>query len=121
MFQKQKLLIENDLIDSNTIKMLKRGNRYKLFKLKITLPTYDLDRLQIFYQMLEEMPELEICNIKILDYNNDIVNTLFEKSNFKNKQDLFRVIDEDVCPINKNPEPYEYVSKVSSPEYYDMS
>ena len=60
MFRKQTITIGRQRIDDLTIKALKRGNWYKLFKFSITIDGDDKERIEMFYKMLDELPNLEI-------------------------------------------------------------
>ena len=80
-------------IDDVTIKIFKRGDRYKLFKFYFMVNEPHL-KLDSFYKMLDEMPDIEIERIKIdssISYN--ILDTLSKKPMFKSEQDLYRIID----------------------------
>ena len=121
MFEKQTIHIEHNPIDEDTIMMLKRGNRYMLFKLDISIDSQDQDRLDIFYQMLEEMPEFEIFQINVQQCSNEFINALAKKSNFKTKQDLFKVLQTRSNSVIEQSEPHEYLSHVDHPEKHDMS
>ena len=120
MFKKQTIHIKDEPIDRHTITMLKRGNRYKMYKLDITLFNTHQDRLSLFYRILEEMPEFEISKIKILGNNNNLIETLVQKSYFKTKQDLFKVIESKDDSVAQQSEPHEYLSHVYNPEHHDM-
>ena len=76
---------------------------------------------EILYKMLDEMPEFEICKIKLWNSNTDLINTLATKSIFRNKQDLFNKLELCGCKQPENSEQHEYLSKVLNPENYDMS
>ena len=97
MFKKQILHIDDEPIDDNTIKMLKKGDRYKLFKINIELDTTDQKRLKIFYEILDEMPDIEIIRIVIRNSNNEFLKTLAEKTRFKAKKDLFEALQIEDC------------------------
>ena len=90
--------------------MLKRGGKYRLYKLDIGLDLIDLKRLKIFYSMIEDMPELEISKISVKHSNNEFLETLMEKCKFDSKQDLFNVLD--VRTAAYQPEPHEYISEL---------
>ena len=109
MFQKQIILIKNEPIDMYTIKMLKRGNRYKLFKLDIFIDTEEQDRLEVFYQMLDELPHLQICHVKVNYCSNEFIDALIEKSMFETKQDLFKVLEISDSNVAEQFEPHEYL------------
>ena len=80
--EKQIIDFKSHPIDENTIKLLKRGNRYKLFKIVISLNTKKKDRLKIIYQILEAMPKIEIYKIIAYDINNGIINALLQMPAF---------------------------------------
>ena len=122
MFEKQTISIEEDQpIDENTIRILKRGDRYKLFKLDIVVDSDNKDRFGIFCQMLDEMPEFEISMIYVRGDINKLINTLSQKPNFETQQDLFNVLDFHHLDPPKQSEPYEYLRRVQHPEKHDMS
>ena len=121
MFQKQTIHIKSDPIDRDTIMMLKKSNRYKLFKFEINLCSTKIARLKIFTEMIEEMPDLEISEITLWESNNEVVNLLAEKTMFETKQDLFNVLRSFSWTVAKQSEPHEYISWVSTPEIESMS
>ena len=92
-----------------------------MFKLDIDIDVEDQHRLEMFYSMLDEMPELEVCRIKVDRGDNEFINTLAQKSMFKTKQELFKILDYDNLNSPKQPEPHEYLSKVLHLEDQDMS
>ena len=65
MFIKQQIDLHNQRIDELTIKVLKRGDRYKLFKFSILIYGTDKERIKMFYRMLDEMPDLELKSIDL--------------------------------------------------------
>ena len=72
--------IKKERIDMYTMKMLKRGKRYKLFKLDI-----GIGRLMMFYKILDDFPHLEICNITMTGCKNITLDALTNKSMFQTK------------------------------------
>ena len=113
MLQKQTISISNDqLIDEKTIATLKRGDRYKLFKLSIFIDFENKSRTEMIYRMLDEMPEFEICKISVTNGENELINALATKSMFKTKQDLFKILEFSNNDRSKQSEPYEYLSRV---------
>ena len=121
MFQKQTMLINNEPISIQTISMLKRNSKYKLFKFDFEIDTLKDKRLQVFYQMLDELPELEICHIKVLNSSNTFITALAEKPMFETKQDLFKILESNDESVAEQPEPHEYLSAVYFPYKHDMS
>ena len=122
MFEKQVIYLKYDQpIDEKTIEALKRGDRYKLFKLDIENYNNDEDRLQVFYKMLDEMPDLEISMIHVWQSDKELINTLAQKPIFRAKQNLFKVLDSEFSDIPERSEPYEYLLKVRYPQYHDMN
>ena len=94
MFMKQTINIKFDQpIDDKTIEVLKRGNRYKLFKLDIVVDSDNKDRFEIFCQMLDKMPGFEISMIYVRGDINRLISTLSKKPNFATQQDLYNVLD----------------------------
>ena len=120
MFKKQTIHIVDQPIDTYTIKMLKKGERYKLFKLDIEIDAEDPDRLEVFYQMLDELPHLEICRISVKYCNNELLDTLVGRSMFETKQDLFKVLETSDKHVAGQSEPHEYLSTVYNPREHDM-
>ena len=125
MLEKQIIHIDSfQKVDERTIEALKRGERYKLFKLDFEVDYFDKNRLEILYRILDEIPELEIFKICSSCRLNQFINELAEKSNFKTKQDFFKVLDFKNYGHTDPPgqsEPYEYLNKVLYPEDHDMS
>ena len=112
---------KNQPIDEKTIATLKRGDRYKLFKYSITIDAKNQVRLEMFYRILDEMPELEICEIVVGNGDNDVINTLAANSMFNTKQDLFNILEFYIEDQNQQSEPCEYVTYINYSEKYDMS
>ena len=121
MLNKQIIHIGMKPIDDKTIEALKRGDKYKLFKLDIQINYEDKDRLQIFYRMLEELPEFEIYNIGVLYGDNKFIYKLGENPIFKNYQYLLKVLNMNDTGVHINNEPYEYLRNVIYPEKHNMS
>ena len=121
MFEKQIIHLEDQHLNTKTIEVLKRGDKYKLFKLNIQIDIDEHDRLGVFYTMLDEMPEFEVHLISARNYNDDFIDTLAQKPIFKTKRDLFRVLDFSDSDPPMQFEPYEYLLQVKSPEEHDMS
>ena len=121
IFQKQIILIQKEPIDIYTIKMLKKNNRYKLFKLDISIDTQEQDRLKVFYQMLDELPEIEISSVQVDNCNNEFIDAVASKPMFKTKQDLYKVLEISDRSAAKQSKPHEYLSNVYDPEKHDMS
>ena len=121
MFEKQIIHIDNRPIDEKTIEVLRRGDRYKLFKLEIGIDAKEQNGIEVLYEMLDEMQELEIYMIHVKHCNNEIVDTLAQKPIFKKKQDLFKVLDLGTSDAPERSEPYEYLQSVYHPEKHKMS
>ena len=47
-------------VDLNTVNVLRNGDRYKLFKFILKVDFRNTDELDVIYNMLDQMPELEI-------------------------------------------------------------
>ena len=73
MFIKQTIDLFKHRIDENSIKALWRGNRYKQYKFSMSIDNEMPYQVKMINQMLDEMPELEIDQIKIV---NEINSTL---------------------------------------------
>ena len=115
------MLINNEPIDKHTINMLKRNSKYKLFKFNFEIDTLKKNRLQVFYQMLDKLPELEISHIKVHNSSNTFIDTLAEKPMFETKQDLFKVLESNDESVAEQSEPHEYLSTVKFPYKHDMN
>ena len=121
MFTKQTIFIEHQRIDEKTIEVLKRGNRYKLFKFSIIIDSKDKERIKMFYKMLDEMPVLEIKRIKFVSrWSKDIIDTLLQKSIYKTPDELYKVLESNPGAF-ETPDTYEYLSIIFNPETKDMS
>ena len=122
MLKKQTLYIGRQKIDELTIKALKRGDRYKFFKFKITINGLKNSEIEMLYNMLDEMPELEFGSLFVW-YKNDkvLIDTLLQKSIYKTRQELYKVLKfEDTFSHDKSI-PFEYSSIIHSPQKHDMS
>ena len=97
MFQKQTIDLGNHSIDEKTINVLKRGDRYKLFKLDVIINMNDQDRVEVFYKMLDEMPDFEIQKILLKQCDKFFIKTLLQKPMFTTKEQLFKVLDIREC------------------------
>ena len=67
------------------------------------------------------MPDFEISKIRSTRLKNKIIKTISQKSCFKDKNNLHKVLEFDYPGAPMQPEPYEYLPKVLHPEKYDMS
>ena len=96
MFEKQTIKIDRNKIDENTIKILKKFDRYKLFRLKITINAFNNSEVEMLFNMLDQMPELELVSLRVW-YKNDkeFIDTLLEKSIYKTRQELYKVLEFD--------------------------
>ena len=96
MFEKQTIKIDRNKIDENTIKILKKFDRYKLFKLKITINAFNNSEVEMLFNMLDQMPELELVSLRVW-YKNDkeFIDTLLQKSIYKTRQELYKVLEFD--------------------------
>ena len=113
MFQKQIIqILYNSPINDKTIEVLKRGDKYKLFKLKIDIDTKDQHQLRMFYRMLDEMPEFEIYMIHTRNCNNELIDTLAKKPTFKTIKDLLKVLVFGNLDAPERSESYEYLLQV---------
>ena len=93
MFKKQTIHISERNIDENTIKVLKRGERYKWFKLDICIDNSDQTRVDMIYWMLDILPEFEIKRIGVIKGDNELINGLKQLPIFKDKEDPFKVLE----------------------------
>ena len=121
MFKKQTIDLEFQPIDDKTIEVLKKSEKYKLFKLSVFIDIPDQERLRMIYRLLDEMPEFEISKIKTFRGSNDLINTLAKKPMFKSKQELFEKLDFKDYQFNQQSGPYEYISDMYNPYKHDMS
>ena len=111
MLNKQTIHIRySQPLDDKTIEVLKKNDKYKLFKLDFEIEFYDQYRLDMFYKILEQMPDFEISKICVYNGDNDLIDTLMEKCNFETKQDLFGVLKFMKGFRPEKSEPYEYIS-----------
>ena len=118
---KQTIHIGAQPINDNTINVLKKNDRYKMFKLDIQIDASDQGRLQTFCKMLKEMPDLEISRVSLKEGNNDLIATLTQKLNFDNEQDLFKIIEFSDISAPQQIEPYTFLSEILYPYNHDMS
>ena len=94
MLIKQTGTIINEVIDDSTISMLKRGEKYKLFKFKFIQKCLKSTTFNYKYlvKMLEEMPQLEIESLHILNDDLGVINKLATRPQFETKQDVFKIV-----------------------------
>ena len=122
MFKKQTLDIRERRIDENTIKVLLRGDRYKLFNIKVDIDPTDIDRTEMFYNMLDAIPELEFQNIAVRNKcDKEFIDILLQKSIYKTKEELFEVLYFNDMALNDTEDTYEYFNDILYPEKHDMS
>ena len=98
--------INNRLIRSEftekTLKLLKKGDRYRLFQFKFTVYNeFFNSNIKIVYKMLEEMPEIDIKKMHIKEATDEALNKLFEKSNLESKEEFYKVFKFSSNPLNK--------------------
>ena len=93
MFKKQTIeLSDQQTYSSGTINILKKGNRYKLFKFIFPITNCNLINDQIKIPILDEMPNIDIEKIHTNRFDNQTIQTLLQKTKFETKQDLFKVL-----------------------------
>ena len=125
MFQKQTIDLIFKRTDENTIKALKRGYKYKLYKFRMLIhihPTIE-DENRMKYKLLDEFQDLEMNEIYLFGEINKSINALTKKAMFKTKQDLFKVLatDEFLLTPSGPYEPYEYLSNILCHSFEDLS
>ena len=69
MFKKQTITIncKHQKIDQNTLKTLKKDDRFKLFNFDIYLDYENKKQVKMVYTLLDEIPDLEISKIDIVN------------------------------------------------------
>ena len=113
MFTKQLISFGNQRIDAKTIDVLKRGDRYKLFKYSIRIDGNNQERIQMFFNMLDQIPQFEIERICLTSRcNKDFIDMLLQKSVYKTRHELYKVLDVYGGLLDDESYPYEYLSKV---------
>ena len=122
MFTKQTIDLEYQRIDELTIKVLKRFDRYKLFKFKVLIDGNDNERIEMFYKMLDEMPQFEFILLTLTKrWDKKFIDTLLKKSIYETREKLFEVLKFNNFGLQVHNDIYEYLSTVSFPEKHDMS
>ena len=121
ILKKQTIDLRCQKVDKNTIKVLKRGDRYKLFKFIIELDNDYPYKCEVIYNILEDMPEIEIHKIYVKNGTNGMIDILTEKPMFDTKQELYKVLEFQHKVEDTYTETYEYISELSYPDLYDMS
>ena len=81
-----------------TISILKRGNRYKLFKFIISLKNCYGKRGRIKIPILDEIPNIEVEGIHSKQCGKLLIKALASKLRIDNKQDLIRMLYTDIDP-----------------------
>ena len=95
MLIKQTATIVYEIIDDKTIAVLKKGNKYKLFKFIFkhkpsARVTFDY---HWFGKLLEEFPKLEIVRLTLPKNYEGIIDKLVMRTQFETKQDLLEILD----------------------------
>ena len=122
MFTKQIIYMHGQRIDENTIKVLKRGNKYRLFKLEIDIDFNDIERTEIFYKMLDEMPNIEFYELFVRSRcDEDLINLLLKKSIHKTRDELFKVLQSYMRTVCNQAEVHEYETGLVYPHEVDIN
>lgn len=109
--------------DHNSLSSLAKSDRYMLFKLDLHINCNKQEKVQLFYKMINEFPELEIAKIKLQwGCNAQLIKTLISKDFFKSEYDL-------LCRFHWNPdiklidgsENIAYISKLWTIEGFKIS
>ena len=71
---------------------------------------------ETIYQMLDEMPQLELQYISISQGDDEVVNTLAEKYSFGKKEDFYKIMHSNDFSDYDSPqsEQHEYLSEIIS-------
>ena len=130
MFVKQTVTLFYENIDIHTFNMLKKNNKYKLFKFRFQhLHNSKSDNNhRTVVRILDEMPKLEIEFIKIENDSHGLVNKLQSSSQFDTNQELFKVLEykpkvnqdsqnliasqAEAYHINQNHDKYAYIDQI---------
>ena len=113
---KQRIDLCTQTIDQNSINVLKRNNKYMLFKFYFYIKDESDPYIKLILLMLDEMPDLEVEKCIMLSGSNSMIQTLADKPMFKTKHDLFKILDFRYSQALTHPEPYEYISFVNANE-----
>ena len=121
MLFKQTATIIHEVIDHNTISMLKKGEKYKLFKFKFMHNNLKKTTFcyKYFARVLEEMPMLEIESLVLLNDRLGLINKLAMRPQFETKQDLFKILT--FKPKITSNSSNVYASEVVIQDFKDMS
>ena len=83
MLKKQTIDLRYQKVDINTIRILKRGERYKSFKFIVELDNDYPYGVALIYKMLDDMPGIEILKIYVKNGTNTNIKELSKKPMFK--------------------------------------
>ena len=108
-------------IDENTLLTLIKSDKFLLFKLDIEIDLENQLKVEMFYKMLDRMPEFEISRIYVRHGTNELINLLATKHAFKTKQDFFKILEFNEGDLSQQSEPFEYLNRISNPQNFDMS
>ena len=63
MFTKQTIVLKRDRMDEKTLEVLKKGDRYKLFKFIINFGYKTIDKFELITRIIDEFENIEITKI----------------------------------------------------------
>ena len=117
--------LDRTQIDDKIVRMLKKADRYKLFKFDIKINPIKVT-VKNLEKILKEMPDSQFSNIRVNFYyvlkkDDKILNTVLQILINMNRQDLFKALIVNDEHINQQSEPLEYLSYIKYPHRYDMS
>ena len=110
MFTKQTMELDRAEIDDKVIRMLKKVDRYKLFKFGMKINSNDEGSDWNLRKILNEMPDSQFSSIYVFRSTNKFLNTVSQILIDMNRQDLFKVIQATFYMINQESESLIYSS-----------
>ena len=105
MMIKQTAIIYHENIDELTCNMLNKNNKYKLFKFRFEhMNQYNTRHsYKLLFQMLDEMPQIEIEQLEVQNEDFDVLNNLAVSVQFKTTRDFYNTLINELTLINKLP------------------
>ena len=75
---------------------MQKGDRYRLFQFKFTVSVILCkNNIKLSYKLLEDMSDIDIQKIRVKIRHEEVINTLFEKLNFKTKDEFYEILEFD--------------------------
>ena len=121
IFKKQTLKISVHRIDHLTLKSLKRGNRYKLFRFRLEYGGHCIHETQNIIRFLKSMPDIDIQSLQLKNANNQLIDEILLYSKYENREELFKILDYRQINAPMLDEPLQYLSYASTDDTENLT